>query len=140
MRGIKLREGDFVIGAVIIEPSEEWNATHHIVSVTEGGFGKRVEPSQYEAKGRAIQGVLCHRLSDKTGKLCSVAAATDDDDIMIITNEGTLIRTPVADIPVYSRTAAGVIVMRLAEGASIVNTTITPSEKEEEEEKSESEE
>lgn len=106
MRGIKLREGDFVIGAVIIEPSEEWNATHHIVSVTEGGFGKRVEPSQYEAKGRAIQGVLCHRLSDKTGKLCSVAAATDDDDIMIITNEGTLIRTPVADIPVYSRTAA----------------------------------
>ena len=59
---------------------------------------------------------------------------------MIITNEGTLIRTPVADIPVYSRTAAGVIVMRLAEGASIVNTTITPSEKEEEEEKSESEE
>ena len=140
VRGIKLREGDFVIGAVIIEPSEEWNATHHIVSVTEGGFGKRVEPSQYEAKGRAIQGVLCHRLSDKTGKLCSVAAATDDDDIMIITNEGTLIRTPVADIPVYSRTAAGVIVMRLAEGASIVNTTITPSEKEEEEEKSESEE
>ena len=140
VRGIKLREGDFVIGAVIIEPSEEWNATHHIVSVTEGGFGKRVEPSQYEAKGRAIQGVLCHRLSDKTGKLCSVAAATDDDDIMIITNEGTLIRTPVADIPVYSRTAAGVIVMRLAEGASIVNTTITPSEKEEEEEKAESEE
>ena len=139
VRGIKLREGDFVIGAVIIEPSEEWNATHHIVSVTEGGFGKRVEPSQYEAKGRAIQGVLCHRLSDKTGKLCSVAAATDDDDIMIITNEGTLIRTPVADIPVYSRTAAGVIVMRLAEGASIVNTTITPSEKEEEEEKAESE-
>ena len=137
---MKLRDGDFVIGAVVIEADEEWRKTHKIVSVTEGGFGKRVDFDQYEAKGRAIQGVLCHRLSGKTGKLCSVSCATENDDIMIITNEGTIIRTPVADIPVYSRTASGVIVMRLAPGASIVNTTIAAAEAEDEAAESEAEE
>lgn len=140
VRAVKLRDGDFVIGAVVIEADEEWRKTHKIVSVTEGGFGKRVDFDQYEAKGRAIQGVLCHRLSGKTGKLCSVSCATDNDDIMIITNEGTIIRTPVADIPVYSRTASGVIVMRLAPGASIVNTTIAAAEAEDEAAESEAEE
>lgn len=140
VRAVKLRDGDFVIGAVVIEADEEWRKTHKIVSVTEGGFGKRVDFDQYEAKGRAIQGVLCHKLSGKTGKLCSVSCATDNDDIMIITNEGTIIRTPVADIPVYSRTASGVIVMRLAPGASIVNTTIAAAEAEDEAAESEAEE
>ena len=140
VRAVKLRDGDFVIGAVVIEADEEWRKTHKIVSVTEGGFGKRVDFDQYEAKGRARQGVLCHRLSGKTGKLCSVSCATENDDIMIITNEGTIIRTPVADIPVYSRTASGVIVMRLAPGASIVNTTIAAAEAEDEAAESEAEE
>lgn len=140
VRAVKLRDGDFVIGAVVIEADEEWRKTHKIVSVTEGGFGKRVDVDQYEAKGRAIQGVLCHRLSGKTGKLCSVSCATENDDIMIITNEGTIIRTPVSDIPVYSRTASGVIVMRLAPGASIVNTTIAAAEAEDEAAESEAEE
>lgn len=140
VRAVKLRDGDFVIGAVVIEADEEWRKTHKIVSVTEGGFGKRVDFDQYEAKGRAIQGVLCHKLSGKTGKLCSVSCATENDDIMIITNEGTIIRTPVADIPVYSRTASGVIVMRLAPGASIVNTTIAAAEAEDEAAESEAEE
>lgn len=61
VRAVKLRDGDFVIGAVVIEADEEWRKTHKIVSVTEGGFGKRVDFDQYEAKGRAIQGVLCHK-------------------------------------------------------------------------------
>ena len=129
VRAIRLREGDFVIGAVIIEDNDEWRETHRIVSVTEGGFGKRVDPSEYGVKGRGIKGMTCHKLSEKTGKLCSVSAATEDDDIMLITNQGTIIRTPIRDIPVYSRIAAGVIVMRLNEGAAIVNTAIvTPFE------------
>ena len=131
VRAIRLREGDFVIGAVIIENNDVWGETHRIVSVTEGGFGKRVDAAEYGVKGRGIKGMTCHKLSDKTGKLCSVSAATEDDDIMLITNQGTIIRTPVADIPVYSRIASGVIVMRLADGASIVNTAIlTPFENE----------
>ena len=129
VRAIRLREGDFVIGAVIIENNDLWNETHRIVSITEGGFGKRVAASEYGVKGRGIKGMTCHKLTEKTGKLNSVSAATEDDDIMIITNQGTIIRTPVRDIPVYSRIASGVIVMRLGEGAMIVNTTIiTPDE------------
>lgn len=129
VRAIRLREDDFVIGAVIIENDDLWRETHRIVSVTEGGFGKRVDPAEYGVKGRGIKGMLCHKLSEKTGKLNSVSAATEEDDIMLITNQGTIIRTPVKDIPVYSRTASGVIVMRLNEGAMIVNTAIvTPFE------------
>ena len=136
VRAVKLRGDNYVIGAVIIENNDEWAAEHRIVSVTEGGFGKRVDPAEYGVKGRGGVGMLCHKLSDKTGKLISVSAATEEDDIMLITNQGTIIRTPVRDIPVYSRTAAGVIVMRLADGASIVNTAILApfGEGEEEEE------
>ena len=124
VRAIRLREGDFVIGAVIIEDNDEWREAHRILSVTEGGFGKRVDPAEYGVKGRGIKGMTCHKVSEKTGKLCSVSAATEEDDVMLITNQGTIIRTPIADIPVYSRIAAGVIVMRLNEGAMIVNTAI----------------
>lgn len=134
VRAIRLGEGDFVIGAVIVENDGMWQETHHIVSITEGGFGKRTSASEFGVKGRGIKGMTCHKLTERTGKLNSVSAATGDDDIMMITNTGTIIRTPVKDIPVYSRTASGVIVMRLAEGASIVNTTIITPEREEGEE------
>jgi DNA gyrase subunit A len=132
VRGIKLREGDEAVGAVIIENSEEWNDTHRLVTVTAGGYGKRMRADEFDAKGRAIQGVICHNISDKTGPLCSIAAVTEDEDLMLITNTGTLIRTPVDGIPTYSRTAAGVIVMRLSDGAQIVNFAAAPHAEEEE--------
>jgi DNA gyrase subunit A len=69
-------------------------------------------------------------MSDKTGRLASIAAVAEEDDILLITDEGTMIRTSVASIPVHSRTASGVIVMRLSEGAKIV--TFARVEKEEE--------
>ena len=72
-------------------------------------------------KHRGGKGVTCHNITEKTGKLASVITVAEDDDIMIITNEGTIIRTSVASINVYSRTATGVIVMRLADGAYINN-------------------
>ena len=75
-------------------------------------------------------GVTCHRISDKTGDIASIATVGEDDDIMVITNDGTIIRTPVSGIPVYSRSAGGVIVMRLSEDSSIV--TFARIEKEEE--------
>ena len=76
--------------------------------------------------------MTCHKLGDKTGKLCSIATVSDDDDVMMITDSGTIIRTPVCDIPTYSRTAGGVIVMRLGEGQSLVNFTCVKREEEEE--------
>ncbi|MBE6581135.1 MAG: DNA gyrase subunit A [Ruminococcaceae bacterium] len=110
VRGVKLREGDFVVGAVIVDDSKQ------LITVTEKGFGKRTPFEDFRVKGRGGLGVTCHNLTDKTGLLAGIAAVTDDDDLMMITNLGTIIRTPVQQINTYSRTAAGVIVMRLGEG------------------------
>ena len=73
---------------------------------------------------------MCHGISERTGALAGIAAVSEEDDIMLITNEGTIIRTPVSGIPFYSRSAGGVIVMRLAEGSTIVNFARIASEEE----------
>ena len=132
VRGIKLKDSDFVCGAAVIENNEEWQAANQLVFITEKGFGKRVSAGQFDAKGRGIQGVICQNVTEKTGKLCGISIVNENDDLLLITDTGTIIRTPADGIPVYSRTASGVIVMRLSEDASIVN--FTTSEKSEEEE------
>jgi DNA gyrase subunit A len=83
-------------------------------------------------KNRGGYGVVCHKLSDKTGELCSIAAVSDEDDLMMITDTGTIIRTPVEGIPSRSRSAGGVIVMRLGEEQRLVNFTTTPHAEDEE--------
>ncbi len=138
VRGIRLREDDFVCGAAVIENNEEWQAENQLVFITEKGYGKRVSSSQFDAKGRGIQGVICQNVTGKTGKLCGISIVNEEDDLLLITDTGTIIRTPAAGVPVYSRTASGVIVMRLAEEASIVN--FTTSEKAEGEDEAEAEE
>ena len=74
---------------------------------------------KYYAKFR--KGVKCHNITEKTGKLCAITSVEENDDLIMITNDGTIIRIPISGIPVYSRSAGGVIVMRLSEGSSIVN-------------------
>ena len=114
--GIRMREEDEVIGLVAVDE------TKTLLTITEGGMGKRSPFSDFRTmKNRGGSGVACHKLSEKTGLLASVAAIDEDDDIMIITNEGTLIRTHVSSIPVHGRATSGVIVMRLSEEARIVN-------------------
>ena len=95
-----------------------------LLTVTEKGMGKRTDFSDFRLmKNRGGRGVQCQKISEKTGKLAAIITVAEDDDIMIITNEGTIIRTPVSSINVYSRTAGGVIIMRLAEGSYINNIT-----------------
>jgi len=130
--GVKLVGDDEVIGAAILERDEAWNAEHSLLTITEKGFGKRMDPTLFEPKGRAIQGVTCHNLSDKTGPLCGVAIVTEDDDLMMITESGSVIRTPASGIPAYGRTAGGVIVMRLGEGDRICNVTVAQQKEEDE--------
>ena len=72
-------------------------------------------------KNRGGMGVCCQKISDKTGRLASIATVSESDDVMMITSAGTMIRVPVAGIPTYSRGAGGVIVMRLEEGAEIIS-------------------
>jgi len=128
VKGITLREGDEVAGACIIEKTPGWSDTHSLLCITEGGFGKRLSPDLFEAKGRGIMGMICQNVSEKTGPLCGIAVVKPEDDILMITNDGTIIRTPADGIPMYGRSASGVIVMRLSEGSSLVNFALTESE------------
>jgi DNA gyrase subunit A len=87
-------------------------------------------------KNRGGKGVTCHNINEKTGKLAAIITVSEDDDIMLITNEGTIIRTNVSSINTYSRTATGVIIMRLSEGSFINNVArLEKSEEIEEESK-----
>jgi len=91
-----------------------------------------MSPNEFEAKGRGIQGMILQKLNQKTGDVCGIAVVRDNEDILMITNDGTMIRTPAADIPTYGRAAAGVIVMRLSGDKKIVNFALVESEEEEE--------
>ena len=114
VKGITLSGDDVVVGVCVV------NDEKTILTVTERGMGKRSPFSDFrEMKHRGGRGVTCHNISDKTGKLASIITVSDDDDIMLITNEGTIIRTSVSGINVYSRTASGVIIMRLDENSTI---------------------
>ncbi len=124
VRGIRLSDNDFVVGTAMVTDGKK------LITVTENGFGKRCEFDNYTCHNRGGKGVVCHSISEKTGKLCGIASVNEDDDLMMITNEGTLIRIPVDGIPVYSRTAGGVIVMRLSEGAKVYSFAVIAKEKE----------
>ena len=128
VRGIDLREGDIVCGVVIVDTEKK------LLTITENGFGKKSEFSEFEARNRGIMGVIIHNISDKTGKLAGVACVDDNKDVMVITNEGTIIRTATEDIPTYKRSTSGVKVMRLDEGAIVANITIADKEEEKDDE------
>jgi len=114
VRAIKLAKGDYVIGLVaVIRPS----AT--ILVVTDKGFGKRSDLSDYRITNRGGKGVITVKTSEKVGKLISIKEVTDSDDLMIITSRGILIRQKVKDIRVMGRNAQGVRLIRLDENDTI---------------------
>ena len=134
VRGIRLKGDDDVVGVSVVEEGKK------LITITEKGFGKRNDFDCFSAHSRGTMGVICHKLTAKTGELAGIAAVSEDDDIMVITNEGTIIRMAVSSIPVYgSGSTSGVIVMRLDGEAKIVNFAVTKSEKEEEIENTEGE-
>ncbi len=123
--GIRMSEDDEVIGLVAVDESKT------LLTITEKGMGKRSPFEDFRTmKNRGGSGVACHKITEKTGKLASVAAIDEEDDIMIITDAGTLIRTHVASIPVHGRATGGVIVMRLSDDAKIVNFARVEKEEE----------
>lgn len=125
VRGIKLKDDDIVVGAALIVNSDEWQEKYKLITVTENGYGKRCDASLFDVKGRGTQGVICHNLSEKTGKLCGIKITSVDKDALLITDTGIMIKTPVEGIPVYGRGASGVKVIRLDEGAKVVNFAFT---------------
>jgi DNA gyrase subunit A len=127
VRGIRLNEGDYVTGVALVDEGKQ------LVTITENGFGKRSEFDEFACHNRGGKGVCCHNVNEKTGLLAGIAAVSEDEDLMLISDDGNVIRVPVSDVPIYSRSAGGVIVMRMAEGTNVVNFAVVESDKDEEE-------
>ena len=129
VRAMRLAEGDLIVGVALVDENKT------LLTVTEGGLAKRTLFSDFRLmKHRGGSGIIAHKITEKSGMLCGIATVSEDDDIMLITNEGTIIRTAVNSINVYSRGAGGVIVMRLSDGARIYNFTRLEKQEEIEEE------
>lgn len=125
--GIKLDDEDFVIGMESIISRD--NAT--LLAITENGFGKRTELDEYRVQTRGGKGILTYKITAKTGNIVGIRITRDDEDVMIITENGTIIRLEVKDINVLGRTTQGVTLMRTNEGKVVSIETISPEDGEE---------
>ena len=125
VRGIRLKDDDYVIGACVIEPGM------NLLAVSEKGYGKRTEFDEYKIQTRGGKGIFTYRITDKTGKLAGITGVTDEDDIMLITSDGVLIRMHADEISTFGRQTQGVRIMRLDEDVSLVSVTKTEREEEE---------
>ena len=127
VRGIKLAEGDEVCGVVMVDDSRQ------LLTITEGGYGKRTDFEDFRTLAhRGGKGVACQKVTEQTGKVASIASVSDEDDVMLMTDAGIMIRIHADGISSYSRTAKGVRIMRLDEGSSIVRFTIVERDDEDE--------
>ena len=127
VRGIRLREGDYVVGAARAREGGM------LLSVTENGYGKRTPLEEYVRgedgpQHRGGYGVKSHTLTDKTGKVAAVKVVDPAEDLLIISDDGTIIRTAVEGNSVYSRYSQGVRLMRLGEGSKVISVARTEHE------------
>ena len=121
--GIRLDDGDEVIGMESVISGGK--AT--LLAITENGFGKRTELDEYRVQLRGGKGVVTYKITPKTGKLVGVRIATDEDDVMLITDTGTIIRLKVNEVSVLGRSTQGVTLMRTSDGGKVVSIeTLTP--------------
>lgn len=134
VRGVNLRPGDQVVGASVITDQDE------VLIITEKGYGKRTRADEYPTKGRGGKGIKTANVADKNGPLAGLMTVKGDEDLMIITNTGVMIRTSVANISQTGRSTMGVKVMRLDQDAQIVTfTTVQADDKDESDTETESE-
>ena len=119
VRGIKLREGDYVVGAA------RAHAGKTLLSITENGYGKRTAVEEFlrgsEVQKRGGFGMKGYSVTEKTGKVVAVKVVDGDEDVMLVSDDGIIIRMAVSDINVYGRSAQGVRVMRLDEGVKVIS-------------------
>ncbi len=126
VKGVNLREGDTVVGASVITDQDE------VLIITEKGYGKRTVATEYPTKGRGGKGMKTANVAEKNGPLSGLLTVKGDEDLMIITDTGVMIRTNVANISQTGRSTMGVKVMRLDQDAKIVTfTSVAAAEKEE---------
>nr|BAC56228.1 DNA gyrase subunit A [Streptococcus suis] len=128
VRGIKLREGDHLVGATIVSDDQE------VLVLSENGYGKRTPASEYPTKGRGGKGIITLKVADKNGPLAGLTTVQGDEDIMVITDTGVIIRTSIANISQTGRSTMGVKVMRLDEEAKIMTFALVDAADQKEQE------
>ncbi|MGT2911833.1 DNA gyrase subunit A [Streptococcus cameli] len=127
VRGVNLRDGDQVVGATVISDDQE------VLVLTENGYGKRTPATEYPTKGRGGKGIKTLNVTDKNGHLAGVVTVSGEEDMMVMTDTGVVIRTNVSNISQTGRSTMGVKVMRLDEDARIVTFTLVDPEDDTEE-------
>ena len=129
VRGISIEEADEVIGMICVEPASKQD----VLVLSENGYGKRTDLDEYRITNRGGKGVKTINITEKTGKLISIQAVTDDNDLMIINRSGLTIRTAVSQIRLAGRATQGVRIINLREGDAIASVMAVPAAGEEEE-------
>lgn len=125
VRGIRLKDGDYCVGAEITRPDA------CVLSITENGYGKRTEAGEYvrgggdEPQHRGGSGMKNYNTTEKTGKVAAVKVVEDGDDVLVVSDDGTIIRMEADGISVLGRATQGVRIMRLAEGAKVISVALT---------------
>ncbi len=127
VRGVNLRDGDVLVGATTITDEQE------VLVITEKGFGKRTPATEYQTKGRGGKGIKTLNVAEKNGPLAGLTTVSGDEDIMVITDTGVIIRTGVANISQTGRSTMGVKVMRLNDEAKIVTFALVDAAEDKEE-------
>ncbi|WP_417015083.1 DNA gyrase subunit A [Alistipes sp.] len=128
VRGISIEEDDEVVGMICIEPDSKQD----VLVLSENGYGKRTDLDEYRITNRGGKGVKTINITEKTGKLISIQAVTDDNDLMIINRSGLTIRTAVSQIRLAGRATQGVRIINLREGDAIASVMAVPAAAEEE--------
>ena len=131
VRGIKLKDGDYLVGGEIVQPDKL------LFSVTENGYGKRTSPDEFSAQNRGGQGVKAYQCTAKTGNVAAVAMVAENEDLMMISDDGTIIRTGSGGVSVISRATQGVKVMTVAEGVKVIGLAVADPDEEEPSDESE---
>ena len=126
--GIRVDDDDYVVG---MEPI--YDEKGYLLAITENGFGKRTELEEYRVQIRAGKGVITYKVTPKTGKVVGIKIVNDDDDVMLITDTGILIRLDVKDVSVLGRSTQGVTLMRSNDGGKVVSVAKVTSEDKEDE-------
>ena len=129
VRGISIEENDEVVGMICVEPDSKQD----VLVLSENGYGKRTDLDEYRITNRGGKGVKTINITEKTGKLISIQAVTDDNDLMIINRSGLTIRTAVSQIRLAGRATQGVRIINLREGDAIASVMAVPAAGEEEE-------
>ncbi|WP_297582933.1 DNA gyrase subunit A [uncultured Lactobacillus sp.] len=134
VRGINLRDNDYVVGSDILEPDSE------VLVISEKGYGKRTAASEYPVKGRGGKGIKTANITEKNGPLAGVTVVNGDEDIMLITSAGVMIRFDVDDVSQTGRATLGVRLIKVDDGAQVASITAVPKASDEAEETTTAEE